>query len=101
MYVCVQIPFHSVGNAVHRNSWHYDGEDQAVVLQLFDRYDVNSDVAVQVRLPEGQQAKVRPMLNTMKGLISRAKQLKPMLDRYYPDIYPVRYARPLRTTAWH
>jgi hypothetical protein len=80
----------TVTDKIHRNTWHYDGVEVAAVIQLFQRFDVTADVVVRVDLTPGQQETLRPLMSGARGIIARARMLKPILDNQYPYAYPVR-----------
>jgi hypothetical protein len=85
-------PFVSVTGKLGVNTWSYDGSQLAVVINLFRRFDVTRDVVVVANLPQGQQQWLRPKMSGVRGVIARARMLKPTLDNWYPRAYPVRQA---------
>ncbi len=79
----------AVVSTLGRNTWHYDGSQLAVVINLFERFTVTADVVVQLVMTPGKQASLRPKMVSARGLIARARLLKPKLDNMYPRAYPV------------
>lgn len=59
------------------------------MVTLYERFDVSSDVVVELVLPWELQLSVRAGFASMPGLIARARIVKPMLDNLYPYAYPV------------
>jgi hypothetical protein len=82
-------PALAIASKIGVNSWHYDGTQLAVVVNLFARFPVTQDVVVVAHLPHGQQAALRPKMASARGIIARARLLKPALDNWYPRTYPV------------
>jgi hypothetical protein len=65
----------------------------AVVINLFHRFAVSGDVTVQLSFVEGLQKELRPKMSWVRGMVARARMLKPLLDNWYPRVYPVRVLR--------
>lgn len=80
-----------VKQRIGTNTWHYDGARMAVVVTLNARWSVAEDVELELELPAGRQAALRPLMVGVQGKIARAQAVKPVLDQQYPKVFPEDY----------